>query len=169
MLTVEQLSVTLRKLCDCHPFLPQNPLPQSKTNVCAVVIYSPQSLSVVDLWKHPLFLDFIIHLQLFKKSPKTWKMAETIGISWSSPTPPPWASNAVKVAQLIVQVELPAWFVEVLPPDFHWWPPFLSTSMIHSCMSVLSTLLSLSFYRVELNVDFELWSSTFVAAVFPTI
>ena len=36
--------------------------------------------SVVDMWKHPLFLDFTMQVQLAKNTPKTWKMAEPIGL-----------------------------------------------------------------------------------------
>ena len=55
-------------------------------------ITSPQPLSVVDLWKHPLFLDFTMQVQLVKNSPKTLKMVEPTGGVWSSP--PPLGSQA---------------------------------------------------------------------------
>ena len=38
MLTVEQLSVALRKQYDCHPIPPQPPFLNPKTNDCAVVL-----------------------------------------------------------------------------------------------------------------------------------
>ena len=36
--------------------------------------------SEVDMWKHPLYLDFTMQVQLAKNTPKTWKMAEPIGL-----------------------------------------------------------------------------------------
>ena len=41
----------------------------------------------LDLWKHPLLLDFTMEVQLVKNSPKTWKMAEPVGGFWSTPPP----------------------------------------------------------------------------------
>ena len=48
---------------------------------------SPQPLfsARLDLWKHPLLLDFTMEVQLVKNTPKTWKMAEPVGGFWSTP------------------------------------------------------------------------------------
>ena len=40
--------------------------------------------SVVELWEHPILLDFTMQVQLVKNTPKTWKMAEPIGSCWSN-------------------------------------------------------------------------------------
>ena len=126
-------------------------------------ITSPPPIFSGRLVKTPPFSRFHYPYTAGQNTPNTWKLAQPIGIYWSS-LPPFWgfsamrARNMVLVLQPLEQVKLPSLFVEVLSPDFRWWPPFLCTSMINTCTSqtVLSTLLSLSFNRVEF--EFRLWA-----------
>ena len=52
MLTVEQLSVALRKQSDCHPIPPQPPFLNPKTNDCAVVLWVKQVIQFQYLTAH---------------------------------------------------------------------------------------------------------------------
>ena len=49
MLTIGQLSVALRKQCNCHP-IRSHTLPQSKTNDCTVVLWIMYSLNLNLAW-----------------------------------------------------------------------------------------------------------------------
>ena len=81
-------------------------------------ITSSQPLLVLDWWKHPLFLDFTMQVQLVKNTHKTWKMAEPIAGFWASTSP---LGELVEHAPNVLNKWLSQVFLYSYWFGMYWW------------------------------------------------
>ena len=69
-----------------HPFSLAKP---SKITTKREKIPFQNHFLVVDLWKHPIFLDVTLQVQLVKNAPKTWKWLSIL-VDFGQASPLPW-------------------------------------------------------------------------------